>query len=452
MQCIRGLTALEASPITQEEAVMDDHSRDSDRTAPLSKDEIAQLTEHERRQYFDQCALVADLRVIAQFGRDQSVRLLAFDAQRRIAARSQLPLWIGFGAIPIVTGAVVLDQSLEPELTAAGITEVMRFAFGASTSVAAFILGLALTSTLGALRFRQAFNRSDQRKEYVDALYSQWRQLITERARSTPPTSSPPRSKRIPPPNVAASPTKAVPSGSGTAAKFSIDVSDPTRRRSQGQQAQPHNLNPNASYETFLTRSERESIARRFNWKCQLCLGHIPRLPFDYEAPHPRRLDIDHIVPRNHGGSDDISNLQPTHHQCNLRKGGRLITNAEFRRLGLHLDQPAERRQNVLSPADQRQGQSPPHTTSLRYRAESALNHAKLLRGMSEPLDSYRAQLSDEQTRRSEKFWAADHGSRLLKRCQRGHKFTEANTYYREDPVSGRVSRECRKCRERSRA
>ena len=38
------------------------------------------------------------------------------------------------------------------------------------------------------------------------------------------------------------------------------------------------------------------------------------------QTPHQRALEVDHIVPRNQGGSDDLSNLQSLCFRCNAAK------------------------------------------------------------------------------------------------------------------------------------
>lgn len=49
-------------------------------------------------------------------------------------------------------------------------------------------------------------------------------------------------------------------------------------------------------------------------------------------------MEVDHRFPRSHGGTDDLSNLQPAHGDCNRRKGiacsGYLTTQQAAERLG----------------------------------------------------------------------------------------------------------------------
>lgn len=58
---------------------------------------------------------------------------------------------------------------------------------------------------------------------------------------------------------------------------------------------------------------------------------HLPQLILDQngtcplcDEPLPKEISadihIDHIVPRHHGGTDDFSNLQATHCDCNKKK------------------------------------------------------------------------------------------------------------------------------------
>lgn len=75
-----------------------------------------------------------------------------------------------------------------------------------------------------------------------------------------------------------------------------------------------------------MTRSARNTAQRDRNRKaiargrppCHLC-GE----PIDYEAHHlePLAFQIDHIIPRNKGGNDELENLAPAHRKCNRDKG-----------------------------------------------------------------------------------------------------------------------------------
>ena len=48
-----------------------------------------------------------------------------------------------------------------------------------------------------------------------------------------------------------------------------------------------------------------------------------------WQTPHQRALEVDHIVPKNQGGSDDLSNLQALCFRCNA--GRRDIDTTDFR-------------------------------------------------------------------------------------------------------------------------
>lgn len=56
---------------------------------------------------------------------------------------------------------------------------------------------------------------------------------------------------------------------------------------------------------------------RAQNFRCGICRG--PILPS--EVLQPDVINIDHIRPRSHGGSDDPGNLQLSHEPCNSAKG-----------------------------------------------------------------------------------------------------------------------------------
>lgn len=58
-----------------------------------------------------------------------------------------------------------------------------------------------------------------------------------------------------------------------------------------------------------------EILAERQDGLCGLCDWMLPAGWDD--------VQVDHIVPRARGGSDDVSNLQAVHARCNARKGAR---------------------------------------------------------------------------------------------------------------------------------
>lgn len=42
-----------------------------------------------------------------------------------------------------------------------------------------------------------------------------------------------------------------------------------------------------------------------------------------YGHNHPKRLSLEHLIPRSRGGSDSIENLRPCHLGCNAARGAR---------------------------------------------------------------------------------------------------------------------------------
>jgi HNH endonuclease len=60
----------------------------------------------------------------------------------------------------------------------------------------------------------------------------------------------------------------------------------------------------------------RELVRRRANNRCEYC-----QLP---QAYSPFTHHIEHIVAKQHGGSDEANNLALACHRCNLRKGPNL--------------------------------------------------------------------------------------------------------------------------------
>ena len=62
-------------------------------------------------------------------------------------------------------------------------------------------------------------------------------------------------------------------------------------------------------------------VLTRPRGRCECCEAH----------EHQRALDVDHIVPRNQGGSNDLSNLQALCFRCNA--GKRDTDSTDFRGL-----------------------------------------------------------------------------------------------------------------------
>jgi hypothetical protein len=61
----------------------------------------------------------------------------------------------------------------------------------------------------------------------------------------------------------------------------------------------------------------REAVRRRAGGRCEYC--HLPQAAVSFASFH-----VEHIVARQHGGSDDPSNLAMACDRCNLFKGPNL--------------------------------------------------------------------------------------------------------------------------------
>ncbi|MFE9955848.1 HNH endonuclease [Micromonospora sp. NPDC005299] len=81
---------------------------------------------------------------------------------------------------------------------------------------------------------------------------------------------------------------------------------------------------------TTIRDRHRKTIARG-RPPCALCGESI-----DYELPYmdPGEFVVDHIVPRNRGGSDTLDNKQPAHRRCNRAKSDRADGGPVLRRSG----------------------------------------------------------------------------------------------------------------------
>jgi ATP adenylyltransferase len=62
-----------------------------------------------------------------------------------------------------------------------------------------------------------------------------------------------------------------------------------------------------------ISGTARYEVLRRAGFRCDLC----------GISAEERALEVDHILPRRHGGTDDLSNLQALCYKCNANKGAR---------------------------------------------------------------------------------------------------------------------------------
>ena len=63
----------------------------------------------------------------------------------------------------------------------------------------------------------------------------------------------------------------------------------------------------------YISGTIRYEVLKRANYRCELC----------GVSAHIKALEVDHIIPRSVGGSDDISNLQALCYSCNAMKRDR---------------------------------------------------------------------------------------------------------------------------------
>jgi hypothetical protein len=68
-----------------------------------------------------------------------------------------------------------------------------------------------------------------------------------------------------------------------------------------------------------MNQALRQAVRRRANHRCEYC--HIKETHLPFAAFH-----LDHIVAKQHGGSDDLENLAWSCHECNLNKGPNLTS------------------------------------------------------------------------------------------------------------------------------
>jgi diadenosine tetraphosphate (Ap4A) HIT family hydrolase len=77
----------------------------------------------------------------------------------------------------------------------------------------------------------------------------------------------------------------------------------------------------------YLSGSVRYEVLKRAGFRCELC-----GIPADERA-----IEVDHIVPRKHGGEDDLTNLQALCFKCNANKGARDDHDFRIVREGINL-------------------------------------------------------------------------------------------------------------------
>jgi len=66
-----------------------------------------------------------------------------------------------------------------------------------------------------------------------------------------------------------------------------------------------------------VTEARRESVRKRARGRCEYC--HLRQADAPFVKHH-----IEHVVPRQHGGDDDLSNLALACYRCNKFKGPNL--------------------------------------------------------------------------------------------------------------------------------
>ncbi len=76
----------------------------------------------------------------------------------------------------------------------------------------------------------------------------------------------------------------------------------------------------------YLSGSVRYEVLKRAGFRCELC----------GISADERAIQVDHIVPRKHGGEDDLTNLQALCFKCNANKGARDDTDFRMIREGIN--------------------------------------------------------------------------------------------------------------------
>ena len=66
-----------------------------------------------------------------------------------------------------------------------------------------------------------------------------------------------------------------------------------------------------------MDRAVANLVRERAGHRCEYCRLHQDDAPFF-------RFQIEHVIPKQHGGTDELSNLALACHHCNLHKGPNL--------------------------------------------------------------------------------------------------------------------------------
>lgn len=77
----------------------------------------------------------------------------------------------------------------------------------------------------------------------------------------------------------------------------------------------------NPALRNTTTRDRHRAVIRRDRPPCHLCHEDID---YSLRSPHPMSFEVDHVIPLDRGGSDDLDNKAASHRLCNRRKSNHL--------------------------------------------------------------------------------------------------------------------------------